>query len=371
MAISLSLLRSRPLFVSLALLASACGGDDDKDKAEPAEQPAEENEAGAPAVAPSYPPALSPEDCSTATSEITLSQPDGAAVWGGLVLLEFTVDGAKLDSFDVQAFDPSLGAWTNNYVGTQATGQREDGSYFIAVSPYFSDDSKDKEMKLRVRPSQQGCPDADWTETETFTAGDPLVGTSWQAQIPAALFSGQFELQRQSIPAGDVLPSSPLTLGDATVSVVFGKKGSFDEVVRVPLSTDADVPYDGCLLSLTFSGTYSLILRQQYGGMTLAISQQTLSSFKGTTCDLPAVDEMGFANMDPMAQPMRLSAYTQNVSINYLPTLYAEPAAPIWQNNSFGQVFQQLPDFLTYVTAKESGSVSGYVYPQDVSFERL
>ena len=369
MAMIRSLLQMRPCFVALLLLTSACGGDDDK-KTEPND--VEENEGGAPSVVViTSPPALSPEDCAPAISEITLSQPEGAGVWGGLVLLEFAVDGTNLQSFDVQAFDPSLGAWTNNYVSTQASGQRDDGTYFLAVTPYFSEDNKDKELKLRVRPSQDGCPDAEWTETEAFTAGDPLVGTSWQTKIPAALFSGQLTLQRQSIPAGATLPSSRVRFGDATLSIVFGKKGSFDEVVRVPLSTEADLPYDGCTLSLTFSGTYSLLIRQQYGGMMLAISEQTLSSFKGTTCDLPAVEEMDIANMDAMTPPVRLSAYTQNVSINYLPTLYADPGVPTWQNNQFGQLFQELPNFLSYVTADESGSVNGYVYPQDMNFERL
>src|SRR4051812_31869067 len=92
--------------LSVALLACACGSDDNKSPAEPTP---DENEGGAPAVAPSYPPALSPQDCATTTSKITLSQPEGAAVWGGLVLLEFEVEGAKVDSFEVQGFDPSLG----------------------------------------------------------------------------------------------------------------------------------------------------------------------------------------------------------------------------------------------------------------------
>ncbi len=37
---------------------------------------------------------------------------------------------------------------------------------------------------------------------------------------------------------------------------------------------------------------------------------------------------MSFASVDSIAQPLRLNAYTQNVSINYLPTLYTVPGAP-------------------------------------------
>ncbi|HXK20375.1 MAG TPA: hypothetical protein VNG33_21345 [Polyangiaceae bacterium] len=68
---------------------------------------------------------------------------------------------------------------------------------------------------------------------------------------------------------------------------------------------------------------------------------------------------------------LRINAYTrQGVSINYLPTLYTTPGAPIWEDNGFGQLFQQLPQFLSYEAAAESGSVNGYVYPQDISFVR-
>jgi hypothetical protein len=350
--------------MSLALLACACGGDDDKN-VEPAD---EGNEGGEPAVAPSYPPALGPEDCATTTSKVTLSQPDGAAVWGGLVVLEFEVEGAKVDSFDLQLFDPSLGVWTNYYVNTQAVGQRDDGSYFMAVSPYFSNATKDEELKMRVRPSQQGCPEADWIETSAFTAGDPLVGTQWLAELSAGDFNGQLSVNRNPLNPETPASSPRLSLEGATLSLDFGKKGAFTEVVTIPLSSKEKEPYDGCILSLTFSGTYEVSLRQQYGGVRLSISEQTLTSFEGTTCDFPAVKEMAISADD---FDMRLNAYTQQgISIDYVPTLFAEPGAPTWQNSSFGQIFQQLPQFLGYEDATETGNVDGYMNVQDLVFER-
>ena len=363
MATALRPFRIRSLAVLFALLAFACGSDNNKVQAED-----DDNAGGAPAATPSYPPALGPEDCATTTSKIKLSQPDGAAVWGGLVLLEFSVDGAKVDSFDVQVFDPSLAAWTNYYLNTQAFGQRDDGSYFLAVVPYFSDANKDQELKLRVRPTQQGCPEADWTETTTFSAGDPLVGTTWKAEIPGTGFSGQLNVQRTPIPNDAPLPSTRLTLGDVSLEVDFGKKGALTEVLTVPLSAKKDEPFDGCTISLTFSGTYEVSLRQQYGGVTVAVSEQTLTSIDGTTCDFPAVKDMLISSVD---FDLRLSAYTQQgASINYLPTLYVEPGAPTWQNSSFGQVFQQLSQFLAYTSATEAGNVDGFLYPQDLMLER-
>ena len=363
MATMLRAFHVRSLTVLLALAACACGSDDNN-KAETED----DNDGGAPAVAPSYPPALGPEDCATTTSKIKLSQPDGAAVWGGLVVLDFTVEGAKVESFDVQVFDPSVGAWTNDYVNIQSRGQHDDGSYMLAVSPYFSDVNKDKELKLRVRPTQSGCPEADWSETTAFTAGDPLEGTAWKAEIPATGFSGQLNLQRTAIPNDMAIPSSRLTIGDVTLELDFGKKGVLTEVLTVPLSSKKKEPFDGCTVSLTFSGTYAVSLRPQYGGVTVAFSEQTLTSTDGTTCDSPSVDDMAFSSPD---FDVRLNAYTQQgVSINYLPLVYVEPGTPTWQNNQFGQLFQQLSQFLSYATTKEMGSVDGYLYPQEVTLER-
>lgn len=363
MAMMLRPFHVRSLTVCLAIAACACGGDDNN-KAETDD----DNAGGAPAVAVSYPPALGPEDCATSTSKIKLTQPDGAAVWGGLVVLDFTVEGAKVDSFDVQVFDPSLQAWTNYYVNTQTVGQRDDGSYFLAVSPYFSDVNKDKDLKLRVRPTQQGCPAADWTETTAFTAGDPLVGTKWKAQIAGTGFTGQLNVQRTPIPNVMVLPPSRLSVGSVTLEVGFGKNGELTEVLTVPLSSKKDEPYDGCTVSLTFSGTYEVNLPQQYGGISVAFSEQTLTSVDGTTCAFPALKDMAISAKDFDVQ---LNAYLQpGVSINYLPTAYAEPGAPTWQSSQFGQIFQQLSQFLSYATTSESGNADGYLYPQDVTLER-
>jgi hypothetical protein len=100
----------------------------------------------------------------------------------------------------------------------------------------------------------------------------------------------------------------------------------------------------------------------------LAISEQTLSSVKGTACDFPAVDEMALSATD---FDLRLNTYTrQGISIDYLPTLFTEPGAPRLQNSGLAEVFQQLPDFLSYTTPTESGNVAGYANVQDITFER-
>ncbi|HXK20374.1 MAG TPA: hypothetical protein VNG33_21340 [Polyangiaceae bacterium] len=241
---------SAPLCITLlALVASGCGSDT---KVVTVPVP-EDNDGGAPAAPvypPTYPPALSPEDCAKSTSKITLSQPDGAAVWGGLVLLEFDVAGGKVDSFELQTYDLLFAVWINFYTGAGATGQRDDGSYFMAVTPAFTDGDKDQELKLRVRPRQAGCPDADWTETDTFSAGDPLLGTTWTAEIPAAFFSGQLTVQRSLLVPDDTTNIAPeLQLGGATVSMTFGKKGAFTETVKMALSSETDAPFDGCHLA--------------------------------------------------------------------------------------------------------------------------
>src|SRR3954469_25469305 len=278
---------ARSLIALVALAGVGCGSDDKHEvQADP------DNEGGAPTAAPSYPPALGPEDCATTTSKISLTQPDGAAVWGGLVVLEFTVEGAKVDSFDVQVFDPSLETWTNSYVNTQTFGQREDGSYMMAVSPYFSEVNKDKTLKLRVRPTQAGCPEADWTETTNFSAGDPLVGTKWKAEIPSTGFSGQMNLQRTAVPNEMVIPSTRLTMGNVTLELDFGKKGAFTEIVTAPLVSKKGEPFHGCTISLTFSGTYTVTPGLQYGGVTIAVSEMRVTSTDGSTCSSPKIEDL-------------------------------------------------------------------------------
>jgi len=348
--------------VWLSLALGACGGDDDKQVA----VDEGDGDAGAPAVV-AFPPALGPEDCVASTSELTLSQPDGAAVWGGLVVLDFEVEGAKVDSFDIQVHDPALGAWVNSYVSQDASGQRDDGSYFIAISPTFNDANKDSELKVRIRPVQQGCPEAEWTESETFTAGDPLTGTSWSAVVPSALFNNRLSLQRNLIEDGTPLEPLRMSIGDATLSLEFGARGVLTETVSFSLETEAAGPYDQCTISLTFSGSYELILRQQYGGLMLAISDQVLDSSEGTTCALPKLADMAFSAVDFDGM---LNAYTQGVSINYLPTLYSEPGAPSWSGSNFGQIFEQLLQFVSYRTTAEYGSAIGYLYPLELNLER-
>jgi hypothetical protein len=352
---------ARGIAVWLSFALCACGDDDSKQVMTP-----DEGEGGEPAIV-TYPPALGPEDCVTSTSELTLSQPEGAAVWGGLVVLDFEVEGAKVDSFDVQVYDPALGAWLNNYVSQSSSGQRDDGSYFIAISPAFNESNQDAELKLRVRPVQQGCPEADWVESENFTAGDPIAGTTWSAAIPSALFNNRLSVQRYVIPDGTLLGQHRLVMGDATLTLEFGAKGALTESVTFSLSSEADAPYHECTIALTFSGSYELILRPQYGGMMLAISEQVLESSEGTTCVLPAVADMAFSAEDFDGS---LSAATQGVSINYLPTLYSEPGVPTWAGSGFGQIFEQILQFLSYRTETENGSVNGYIYPLELNLEQ-
>lgn len=351
------------LLLPLGLVA--CGGDDDKKTTAPVE---EENDGGAPALPPSYPPALSPEDCVDKVTDLSLSQPEGAAVWGGLVMLDFKAEGSQLETFDLQVFDPALGAWTNYYLNVQAQGQREDGTYFMAVSPYYSEANKDLELKLRVRPSQSGCPDGTWTESEPFTAGDPLVGTKWSAEVPSSSLSGNLYLNRNAVPGGASLGQSRLSVGDSTIVVDFGKKGAFTETVTIPIASEADAPWNGCSLGLVFSGSYTVKLRPQYGGVAVNVSDLTLTSFENTTCDLPLLEELAFSQQD--AEPIFLPASNQQVGVSYLPVIYREPEAPLWQNSGFGQVFQQLPQLLNYATETETGTGNGYIYVQDLTFTR-
>jgi hypothetical protein len=355
-------LATAPVWLIAASWFVACGGDDEPDTIV-----IEHSDAGAPSFPPSYPPALGPEDCAVSTSEVSLTQPEGAAVWGGLVLLEFDVEGGKVDGFDVQAYDPALGGWSTTYVRQEVAGQRDDGSYFFALRPTFSAPNRDAELKLRIRPTQSGCPDAEWTETDAFTAGDPISETAWEGTVPSELFSSSYTVQRSTVPDGTPLPTTTVALGDVTLSVDFGEKGVVTQELTVPLLAAEDEPFHDCTLVLNFEGTYAPLLRHGYEGFTLALSEQRLVGWEGTTCTFPALADLTELTDETT---VRLDAYTQGVDINYLPLLYSEPSAPLWQNHNFSQIFSRLTQVLTYVSADETGSMNGYVYPQELVLEK-
>lgn len=309
-------------------------------------------------------PALGPEDCATGTSKLELSQPAGADVWGGLVLVEFEVAGAKTRNFDIQIFDPALGAWLNSYVESSSSGQREDGSYFLAVRPSYSEANKNEELKLRVRPTQDGCPNAEWTESESFVAGDPVAGTSWSARIPSEFFNGSIDVTRSALPEGS-LGSVRVRLGDAKLDVELDGKGQLTQRLTAPLEVAPGEPFEGCTLSLTFGGAYELLLRS-YGGLTLLVSPQELLSTEGTTCDFPSLDELAFSAED---FDVPLGAFSQFVNVDYQPTLYVEPGPPVWLNG-FGHIFDVLPQYLSYATTEELGHAQGYVSAQELMLVR-
>jgi hypothetical protein len=351
------LLRTSVCCLALANVVG-CGEDDDKPAVD-----ADDNEGGAASIhIPA--PALGKDDCAVTTSKLELSQPEGADVWGGLVVVEFEVEGAKTRSFDIQIFDPTLDAWVNSYVEVGSSGQREDGSYFLAVRPTYNDANKNEELKLRVRPTQEGCPNAEWTESEGFTARDPVAGTSWSAELPSEFLTGSIIVQRTALPDMP-LPPVELALGDATLAVEFGTKGELTQHVTIPLDAEKGEPYAGCTLSLTFSGTYDLVLRS-WGGLTLVTSEQALTSTEGTTCELPSLDEMA---LSADAFDLPLSGTTVSVNIDYQPTLLVTPGAPVWRDG-FGQVFQVIPQYLGYETSEEIGNASGFLQPQELTLVR-
>lgn len=338
----------------LALSAAACGGDDDKAAPTP-----EENEGGAPSIEVPA-PALGPADCATKTSKVTLTQPEGADVWGGLVVVEFEVDGNRAQTFDLQVFDPSLGGWINSYFGYQSSGQRDDGTFFLVVQPQYNPANKDGEFKVRVRPSQQGCPIGEWTESNSFSASEPLKSTSWAAEFSGLQINGGIDLQRTPLQNELPLPSTRVTLADATFNVAFGPKGSLTQQLTATLQAEAGEPYEDCTLSLTFSGTYELTLRS-YGNLSITLSPQELTSYEGTTCAFPSVDELLLAGEEFDGT---LGSHVQYLNVDYTPTVYVTPGSPTWQN-AFTRVFEQLARFMSYETDEERGDASGNVNPQD------
>jgi hypothetical protein len=67
-------------------------------------------------------------------------------------------------------------------------------------------------------------------------------------------------------------------------------------------------------------------------------SEPTLTSFKGTRCDLPRVEEVALSAAD---FDLRLNAYMrQGILTDYLPTLFTEPGPPLGQNSGRAQILR-------------------------------
>lgn len=346
------------LALTLPLAAFGCGESDDKDPVQPVPEKTE-----------TFPPALGPEDCVPAVTDLTLSQPAGADVWGGLTVLEFNAlnaTGALLDNFHVQRFDPAADAWLNGYVGNYYSGQREDGTYFLAVGFVPNDSSKDEQFRLRVRPVQQGCPEAMWTESKAFTMGNPIEGTSWSTQVPAALVNGSLNVVRT---VGPLLPMEqvPLRVGDVGATLTFAKGGAFTQLITVPLESEKGAAYDGCTLALTFEGTWELSLKAQNGQMSVFVSQLALSSTEGTVCAFPKLADMALSGTD---FAMSWEGFAQNVSVDYTASLYADPGAPAWSYTNFLQILVSLGQLLHYNSVTEVGVGQGGVYFSQATFEK-
>jgi hypothetical protein len=156
------------------------------------------------------------------------------------------------------------------------------------------------------------------------------------------------------------LPSTRVTLTGATLNVAFGPQGALTQRLTVPLQADAGAPYEDCTLSLTFTGTYELTLRS-YGNLSIVLSPQELTSYEGTTCSFPNVDELLLTGKDFDGT---MAGYVQFLNVDYSPTVYVTPGSPTWQG-AFTRVFEQLARYMNYETDEERGDASGNVSPQD------
>jgi hypothetical protein len=357
--------------LGLGLLPLACGSDDD-------EQPAgtDHTSAGAPATPVSYPPALGPEDCASTVTDLKLSQPAGADVWGGLTLLEFQVAGAGSRNFEIEAFDPDTGAWLNQYVGYAYSGQRTDGTYLLGVNLYPTEASQDADQRVRVRPTQQGCPEADWVESDAFKLVSPFEGTSWAGTIPGNHFTGEMHI------VGSYLNEDVrLHLGDTAVSANFADDGTFSQTFTAPLQTSKGAPFQGCTLSLTFEGTWRYELGGFGNGQQLQIADVTLTSTKGSKCTYPALADM---DINQEGFKLELGDGTYYPRIDYVPTLAIKPGAPAWSTEIFNGIVQQLGQLLGHTVPSQmddggagaagpvgdSGNAQGQFNATDVSLEK-
>jgi hypothetical protein len=318
--------------LGLGSCAIACGDDDAQRVVVVVEG------AGGEAAEP-FPPALGPEDCVTAVTELEVSQPIGADVWGGITLLEFQVEGANLRSFEAQAFDSDAGVWTNQYLPTTFSGQREDGTYVLGVSISPSEANQDADQWLRVRPVQDGCPPAEWVESDTFTLGSPVLGVSWHGSLPIEQFNSSLVVD----------PSAYLSMSvsAAELDVTFGDDGAFSETLALTFSTEEAGPFDACTIAFTFEGSWRHEPANYSGGMVY-LSPLVLSGIDGSDCKGgPAPASLRVSDPEEAAQ-FKLAPAVYYLNVDYLPTLSSTPGAPIWRTSFGRDILYQLPQLLAY-----------------------
>lgn len=325
--------------LSLGLCAFACGDDGEQ-------KVVVVHEGGGGEAAEPFPPALGPEDCVTAVTELELSQPSFADVWGGITLLEFQVEGAKLRNFEAQAFDPDTGVWNNQYLPTPFSGQREDGTYVLGVSLSPSEANQDADQRLRVRPLQDGCPPADWVESDTFTLGSPILGASWHASIPVEQFSSSLAVDQSSW--------LPMSVSAAELDVTFGDDGAFSETLALTFSTEEAGPFDDCTIAFTFEGSW----RHEpanYSGGTVHLSRLQLAGTEGSDCKAgPSLDSLRISDPEVAAE-RTLGPSTQYLNVDYLPTLSSTPGAPTWRTSLARDILYQVPQLLAYEQPSQGG----------------
>jgi hypothetical protein len=338
------------LTLSCAFLA-ACGGDDDDGPAN---------------AGPG--PALTPAQCPAAPSDVSLDEL--APVWGGLIVVNATVASGTPDAFDIEVFDPTIAAWSRVYGNAW---QREDGRYAFSVTPSVTEYNKDATFKVRLRARLNGCPPSSWAEGPSYTLSDPLTGTTWVATWDAGAVSGEINVTRYD-PMNEVSLETtyPRFDGSLVHTVTFAEDGAFDETYEFTLAgRDAGEPFDGCSFALRYTGTWSYYYERY--GINVLVSERVPAenAADGSECAAPAPSALAI-NDETRSADLRLSGMVMGTGADYSALLHA-PDGPIRMESYQLASALQNPRFLfglSYETAEESGSVSGYLGPQYYVYQK-
>jgi hypothetical protein len=281
-----------------------------------------------------------------------------APVWGGLVVVEARVPDGVVDQFDVALFDPSVGAWVTIYPA-QAS-HRADGTFQLELRPQVNDASFTGNWKARLRARLLGCAPSAWAESDAFTLGNPLAGTTWVARTDPSQVATSFQV---NLPGGSYTITS---ISGIVHQVSFAAGGALGERWSYDIKTNAPgAPYDGCHIDLAYAGAWKL--QAQYGALQLLLSDRrpVVGGDVGTICGNPSRTSFYYEQPQTIARLVGV-----NVAFNpdYQPLTYTTPGPVRWNSGAlFGSMVNTLVDLSV---PGSSLSVTGGLSTFDASYVR-
>lgn len=298
-------------------------------------------------------PALGPEDCPSAPESLQLLPI--APFWGGFVVITAGVSQGYVDQLEAEYLDPASNTWISAYAEQRET---PDGRFWVSVSPSVNAGNKDKSFRIRLRSRLDGCAPSSWTETESFSLGDPIAGTTWQSQWPPTIMNGSVVLSRNVAGAADQFEYQ--FVNGVTHTAQFEADGTFKERYQFELTTPTEgAPFNGCSLSLNYVGNWQITFGRYESSVQISARAPASEASEGSTCTSPLPETWDLVRSEA-AVP--LNAISLPLSFDLTEFLYAEDPVMRWDATNLSGNFSGALSHLRYESGEEFGIFTSWPY---------